>query len=169
MGFPLPPDPFDADRPIRPAVEQARMVDSAPDRVLVPTLGRPREDEALAYALETFPAADIVLLAVIMPLDAPLSEGGILERSEDRQAQAQASATNLLESVADGASDRVRIETIEGRPGTVVPQYAAEEGIDHVVMYGSRTGSTGFLRRFLGRGIAATVVDRTPQPVTVLD
>ncbi|QCW04848.1 universal stress protein [Natrinema pallidum] len=144
------------------------MADSHPDHVLVPTLGRPREDEALAYALETFPAADIVLLAVITPLDAPLSEGGILER-EDRRAQTRASATDLLESVADAASDRVRIETAEGRPGTVVPQYAAEEGIDHVVMYGSRTGSTGFFRRFLGRDIAATVVDRTAQPVTVLD
>ncbi|WP_175417053.1 universal stress protein [Natrinema pallidum] len=153
---------------MRPAVEQARMADSHPDHVLVPTLGRPREDEALAYALETFPAADIVLLAVITPLDAPLSEGGILER-EDRRAQTRASATDLLESVADAASDRVRIETAEGRPGTVVPQYAAEEGIDHVVMYGSRTGSTGFFRRFLGRDIAATVVDRTAQPVTVLD
>ncbi|WP_049900769.1 universal stress protein [Natrinema altunense] len=154
---------------MRPAVEQARMADSHPDRVLVPTLGRPREDEALAYALETFPDADIVLLTVITPLDAPLSEGGILERSEDRRAQARASATDLLESVADAASDRVRIETAEGRPGTVVPQYAAEARIDHVVMYGSRTGSTGFLRRFLCRDIAATVVDRTAQPVTVLD
>jgi len=57
--------------------------------------------------------------------------------------------------------DRVRIETTEGRPGTVVPQYASEEGIDHVVIYGSQSGSTGFLRRFLGRGIAATVVERT--------
>ncbi|WP_222915409.1 universal stress protein [Natrinema sp. SYSU A 869] len=146
------------------------MADSDPDRVLVPTLGRPREDEALAYALETFPDADITLLAVVTPLDAPLSEGGILERSEERTDQARASATELLESVADStATSRVRIETIEGRPGTVVPKYASEEGFDHVVMYGSEMGSTGFLRRFLGRGIAATVVERTAKPVTVLD
>ncbi|PGF15929.1 universal stress protein UspA [Natrinema sp. CBA1119] len=151
---------------------------SAPDRVLVPTLGRPREDEALAYALETFPDAEITLLAVVTPLDAPLSEGGVLERSEDRTSQARASAEELLESVAgsidssdltgSAAADRVRIETAEGRPGTVVPQYASEEGIDHVVIYGSRSRSTGFLRRFLGRGIAATVVERTARPVTVL-
>lgn len=152
------------------ATEWGPMADSTPDRVLVPTLGRPREDEALSYALETFHDADITLLAVVTPLDAPLSEGGILERSEERTSQARASATELLESVVDStATDRVRIETAEGRPGNVVPAHASDEGIDHVVMYGSGTGSTGFLRRFLGRGIAATVVDRTAQPVTVID
>ncbi|QLG49736.1 universal stress protein [Natrinema halophilum] len=145
------------------------MTDFAPDRVLVPELGRPRADEALAYALETFPDAEIVLLAVVTPLDAPLSEGGVLERHEERTAEARASATELLESAADSAAtDRVRIETVEGRPGTVVPRYAANEGIDHVVMIGSGTGSDGFLRRFLGRGIAGTVVERTSRPVTVL-
>ncbi|WP_254762393.1 universal stress protein [Natrinema marinum] len=143
------------------------MVD--PDRVLVPTLGRPRADEALAYAIETFPDAEITLLAVVTPLGAPLSEGGVLERDEERSAEARASATDLLESVAPDATDRVRIETAEGRPANVVPRYASEEGIDHVVMAGSGGGADGFLRRFLGRGIAATVVERTAEPVTVLE
>ncbi|MDS0476128.1 universal stress protein [Natrinema sp. 1APR25-10V2] len=144
------------------------MVD--PDSVLVPTLGRPRADEALSYALETFPDAEITLLAVVTPLGAPLSEGGVLERDEERSAEARASATELLESVADpDATDRVQIETAEGRPANVVPRYASEEGIDHVVMAGSGGGRDGLLRRFLGRGIAATVVERTPEPVTVLE
>jgi len=141
-----------------------------PDRVLVPTLGRPQENEALSYALETFPDAEITLLAVSMPLDAPLSEGGLLERDEERTAQARASAEALLESAADpDTEDRVRIDLAEGRPGTVVPRYASEAGIDHVVMAGDRTRSSGFLRRFLGRDIATTVVERTARPVTVLE
>jgi nucleotide-binding universal stress UspA family protein len=145
------------------------MADTGPDRVLVPTLGRPREDEALAYALETFPDAGITLLAVVTPLDAPLSEGGVLERDAERTAAARASATELLESVADAdAADRVRIETADGRPANGVPRNAATAGVDHVVMAGS-VGRNGFLGRFLGRGIAATVVERTPEPVTVLD
>ncbi|QCC58799.1 universal stress protein [Natrinema thermotolerans] len=152
---------------MRLAPEAQRMSD--PDRVLVPTLGRPREDEALAYALETFSDAEITLLAVVTPLDAPLSEGGVLERDDERTAAARESATELLESVANARPERVRIETAEGRPGTVVPRYASDEGIDHVVLYGSETGSTGFFRRFLGRGIAATVVERTAEPVTVLE
>ncbi|WP_090618426.1 universal stress protein [Natrinema salaciae] len=146
------------------------MVESDPARVLVPTLGRPREDDALAYALETFPDAEIILLSVTTPLDASLSEGGVLERTEERTAAARAAADTLLESVADpDGADRVRIETVEGRPGTVVPRYASEEGIDHVVISGSGRGSAGFFRRFLGRSIAATVVERTAEPVTVLE
>ncbi|WP_148225355.1 universal stress protein [Haloterrigena turkmenica] len=141
-----------------------------PDRVLVPTLGRPREDEALTYALETFPDAEVVLLAVVTPLGAPLSEGGVLERSEERTAQARASAIDLLESVVEPtATARVRVETADGRPGNVIPQYASEASVDHVVMYGHGTETSGFVRRFLGRGIAATVVERTAHPVTVLD
>ncbi|ELZ21659.1 UspA domain-containing protein [Haloterrigena salina JCM 13891] len=144
------------------------MVDS--DRVLVPTLGRPREDEALAYALETFPDAAITLLAVVTPLDAPLSEGGILERSEERTERARTSAADLLESVGDPtAAERVRVETAEGRPRTVVPQYASDADVDHVVMYGHGSDTRGFVRRFLGRGVATTVVERTSRPVTVLE
>ena len=142
----------------------------APDHVLVPTLGGPREDEALAYALETFPDADVTLLAVVTPLDAPLSEGGILERDADRLEQTRQHATALLESIAgDTARERVQIDVLEGRPGTVVPQYASDEAVDHVVMHGHGTTTPGFVRRFLGRGVATTIVERTDEPVTVLE
>lgn len=140
-----------------------------PDRVLVPTLGRPGEDAALTYALETFPDAEVTLLAVVTPLDAPLSEGAVLERGEKRTRQARERATRLLAAVDDPtAADRIRIETAEGRPGTVIPRYAAEADVDHVVMHGHDRSSPDFVRRVLGRGIAATVVERTPTPVTVL-
>ena len=147
---------------------------SDPDRVLVPTLGRPREDEALAYALETFPDAEITLLVVVTPLDAPLSEGGVLERDDERTAQARDRATDLLESVAEAADvssarERVEIEVAEGKPGSVVPARASDEAVDHVVMYGHGSDTSGFVRRLLGRGIASTVVERTTEPVTVLE
>ncbi len=139
------------------------MVD--PDRVLVPTLGRPREEEALEYALENFPDADVTVLAVVTPLDAPLSEGNVLDRRDERTAQTRERAAALVESV--DAADRVQVVTAEGRPGTVVPQFATEGGFDHVVVRGRE--SSWLLRRILGRGIAATLVDRTPVPVTVLE
>lgn len=145
-----------------------------PDRVLVPTLGRPREDEALAYALETFPDADVTLLAVVTPLGAPLSEGGVLERDDERTAQARQRSAELLESVAEAAGipsarERVEIEVAEGKPRTVVPTYASGEAVDHVVMYGHGSDTKGFVRRLLGREIASTVVERTTEPVTVLE
>ncbi|WP_440772540.1 universal stress protein [Natronorubrum sp. DTA28] len=140
------------------------------DHVLVPTLGRPREDEALAYALETFPDAGVTLLAVATPLDARMSEGGILERDDERTTLARERATTLLETIDEPtATERVRLEIAEGRPGTVVPQYASEESVDHVVLYGHRSDTKGFVQRFLGRGIASTVVERTSSPVTVLE
>lgn len=146
------------------------MADSDPDHVLVPSLGRPREDVALEYALETFPDAAVTLLAVVTPLGAPLSEGGVLERDEERTTQARESATDLLASIdTPDAEDSVRIEVSEGRPGTVVPTYASDEDVDHVVMYGHGRETSGFMQRLLGRGIAATVVERTPEPVTVLE
>lgn len=145
------------------------MVDSDPDRVLVPSLGRPGEDEALAYALESFPDADVTLLAVVTPLDAPLSEGGVLERDDDRLEDARETAKTRLDSVAADSTDCVRVEAVAGRPGTVVPRYASDEDIDHVVMYGHGTETSGLVRRFLGRAVATTVVERTDEPVTVVE
>ncbi|NGM68668.1 universal stress protein [Natronolimnobius sp. AArcel1] len=146
------------------------MVTSDPDTILVPTLGRPREDEALVYALETFPDADVTLLAVVTPLDARMSEGGVLERDDERTAAARERASELVATLDQPtAADRVEIDIADGQPGTVVPQYATDHDVDHVVMYGHDTRSSGFVNRFLGRGIATTVVDRTPRPVTVLE
>ncbi|ELZ03144.1 UspA domain-containing protein [Natrialba chahannaoensis JCM 10990] len=142
------------------------MVD--PDTVLVPTLGRPREDEALSYALETFPDANVTLLAVVTPIDAPMSEGGVLERAGERTHEARKRSARLLARIDESAADRVEIHSTAGRPGTVVPRYATDHDVDHVVMYGHDTHSSGLVTRFLGRGVATTVIERTPQPVTVL-
>ncbi|AFZ72719.1 universal stress protein [Natronobacterium gregoryi] len=119
-----------------------------PDHVLVPTLGRPNEDKALAYALETFPDAAVTLLTVVTPLDAPLSEGGVLERDEKRTRRARRHSNDLLESIDTPARERVHLETVEGRPGTVVPKYASAENVDHVVMYGHGVETSSFMRRF---------------------
>ena len=147
------------------------MVDSNPDHVLVPSMGRPGTREALAYALEAFSDAEVTLLSVVTPLDEPLSEGGVLERDEERIEDARRNARELLERVTTdvpSASERVRIETLEGKPGTVIPRYASDELIGHVVMYGHRADVPGFVRRLLGRDVATTVVERTDEPVTVL-
>ncbi|ELY90620.1 UspA domain-containing protein [Natrialba hulunbeirensis JCM 10989] len=142
------------------------MVD--PATVLVPTLGRPREDDALAYALETFPNANVRLLAIVTPLDARMSEGSVLERADERTAEARERAARLLAVVDESAGDRVEIDSTEGQPGTVVPKYATDHDVDHVVMYGHDTRSSGLVARFLGRGVATTVIERTSQPVTIL-
>ncbi|ARS89747.1 universal stress protein [Natrarchaeobaculum aegyptiacum] len=147
------------------------MADPTPEHVLVPSLGRPGAQAALTYALESFPDADVTLLSVVTPIDDPLSEGGVLEHDEDQLATVRETARELLERAATdvpSATDRVRIQVLEGKPGVVVPRYAREEPVDHVVMYGHQPEVSGYVRRLLGRDVTTTVVERTDEPVTVL-
>ena len=139
---------------------------AGPNHVLVPTLGKPGDREALEYALERFPAAEVTVLSVVTPLDEPMSEGGVLERGEERRAQADSQITALLESVA-AESAEIETRVLEGKPGTVVPRYAGEHGVDRVVLSGTET--SGLLRRLLGRDVATTVSNRTAVPVDVVE
>lgn len=139
-----------------------------PAHVLVPTVGKPREVDALEYALEHF-ESDISLLAVVTPLDATMSEGGILERDDERLEGARRQAESLLEAIEVSEDDRhrVTIAATEGRPGNAIPEFASSEGVDHVVMRGR--DASRLARRLLGRDIATTVVERVDVPVTVLE
>ena len=137
---------------------------SRPDRVLVALLGTPDESAALAYALEAFPDAQVTAVAVVTPLDGPMSEGSLLERGDDRIANARERAASVVESVV-GETERVDHVALEGLPGEVIPEYATE--YDHVVVVGPRGSSIA--RRMTGRGVAEKIVDRCEVPVTVFD
>lgn len=138
-----------------------------PERVLVPLVGRPREAEAIEYSLETFPDAELTVLAVIAPIDSTMSEGGVLDRDEERRDAERDRARSLVRSTT-ADPDAVRIVVEDGRPGTVVPRYATETDAEHVVMRG-HDDTRGLVRRLLGRGVATTVFERTSVPVTVLE
>ena len=168
----------------------------SPSDVLVSLVGRPREEEALEYALERFPDASITVLAVVLPIGARLSEGGILEREDEREAAERERARRLLEAAGERAESvertrsgggevgsdggevgsdgertdlpaRVDIVVETGRPGMVVPAFASEHDIDHVVMSGE--DGHWLVRRLLGRDITTTVTNRAPVPVTVVE
>lgn len=49
-----------------------------PDRVLVALDGSPLATDALDFALTIFPHAEITVCNVVVPLDATMSEGGVL-------------------------------------------------------------------------------------------
>lgn len=135
-----------------------------PDHVLVPSLGDADDADALTYALERYPAAAVTLQAVVTPLDSPLSEGRVVEREDERVADARRRAETIVGSVADPS--RVTIEVREGRPTAVVPEYVHAEGIDHVVVSGH---DAGIIERMLGSGIAEAIEERTAVPVTVVE
>lgn len=136
-----------------------------PERVLVTTLGNPDDEAALAYALETFPQAAVTLLAVVVPLDEPVSEGRILERGDERLAEASDRAESVRES--SPAPSRVTVRTHEGPPVEVVPSYAEEHGVDHIVVPGHE--ASDIVRWLVGDGIPRTIEKRSSVPVTVLE
>ncbi|MFC7215049.1 universal stress protein [Saliphagus sp. GCM10025334] len=141
----------------------------APAHVLVPLDGSPLADDALAHALETFDCP-ITVLNVVTPLDAGMSEGGVLEPDEERLEAARARAEKLIRRARRQVSSEERtIETVveTGEPAETILAYVDTEDVDHVVLGGHGGPRMGAVRRLLGT-VATTVVGEAPVPVTVV-
>ncbi|NHN43277.1 universal stress protein [Halorubellus sp. JP-L1] len=142
----------------------------APSHVLVPLDGSPLADAALQHALETFECRTTVL-NVVTPLDASMSEGGLLGDvvDEDREAAAEERANDLVSRATETAAAVGRsVETTveSGEPAETIVAYVSDHDVDHVVM-GGHGGRTGLASRLLGT-VATTVVAEAPTTVTVV-
>lgn len=141
----------------------------APSHVLVPLDGSPLADEALRQALELFDCR-VTVLNVVTPIDATMSEGGILDADEDRRESARDRADRLVERARaqETESDR-RIETVvrDGDPAETVLEYVAAHDVDHIVM-GGHGGERGSIARRLLGTVATIVVSEAPVTVTVV-
>lgn len=141
----------------------------APSHVLVPLDGSPLAREAFSHALETYDCR-ITVLNVVTPLDASMSEGGVLEAGDQRVAEARERADRLVEGAREEAARRDRtIETAVGTgdPAETITEYVGSHDIDHVIM-GGHGGEAGELtRRILGT-VATAVVGEAPVTVTVV-
>ena len=138
-----------------------------PGTVLVALDGSPLATDALDHALTMFHDAEITVLNVSVPLDAMMSEGGVLDDEdvgEDERERAQRIVREATER-ADERGGTVATVTEEGRPAETIVAYAEEHDIDHVVM-GSHGRSD--LSRILLGSVASSVVERSPVPVTVI-
>jgi nucleotide-binding universal stress UspA family protein len=141
----------------------------APSHVLVPLDGSPLADEALVHALETFDCRTTVL-NVIQPLDASMSEGGVLDAGEDRQADARDRADALVDRAERRAAEADRrIETAveTGDPAETIVGYVEDHDVDHVVMGGHGGNRNELARRLLGT-VATVVVGEATVTVTVV-
>ena len=141
----------------------------APSNVLVPLDGSPLSDDALAHALETFDCP-VTVLNVVTPLDASMSEGGILEPDEDRRDEARERANDLVtaaERRAEDAGRSVDVIVETGNPAEVILDYVEANDVDHVVMGGHGGERSGLTRRLLGT-VATAVVGEAPVTVTVV-
>ena len=140
-----------------------------PSHVLVPLDGSPLADEALAHALAVFDCR-ITVLNIVTPLDAGMSEGGILEPDESRQAAAHERAERLIgraktEAAAADRSVDTAVET--GDPAESIVEYAESNDVDHIVM-GGHGGDRGELTRRLLGTVATAVLGEAPVTVTVV-
>jgi len=140
-----------------------------PDNVLVALDGSPLAERALMYALETFPNATITTIYVINPIDSVIDvEAGGLPVAEDWYDTAQERATEIHTTATDRAADHDTVlatVTEVGKPAREILDYAADNGIDQIVM-GSH-GRSGLDRTLLG-SVAETVTRRAQIPVTII-
>jgi len=140
-----------------------------PSHVLVPLDGSPLADDALAHALATFDCP-VTVLNVVTPLDAGMSEGGVLEAAEGRQAAARERADELVADAkhrAEEAGRTVDTAVEAGDPADTILAYVDDHDIDHVVM-GGHGGSRGDLARRLLGTVATKVVGEASVTVTVV-
>jgi nucleotide-binding universal stress UspA family protein len=121
--------------------------------VLVPLDGSPMADDALVHALETY--------------DCP---GGILGQDADRRAAARERADEILKQArrrATAAGREVETTVETGDPAETILDYAADAGVDHIVMGGHGGPRGGVTERLLGT-VATTVVGEAQTTVTVV-
>jgi len=137
-----------------------------PQRVLVPLDGSPQAQEALTYATETFPEAEIVVVHVLNPSAGKTDIEGIMTDTAGVVDEQQQFAQKLFEEARETAGDRiVDSEVLAGRAANEIVKYVADHEIDAIVM-GSH-GRDGAARLLLG-SVSETVVRRSPVPVTVV-
>ena len=140
-----------------------------PAHVLVPLDGSPLADEALAHALAVFDCR-ITVVNIVTPLDAGMSEGGLLEPDASRQAEARRHAERLIERAeakADAADRSVETAVETGDPAETIVDYAASHDVDHIVM-GGHGGDRGEITRRLLGTVATAVLGEAPVSVTVV-
>jgi len=141
----------------------------APSHVLVPLDGSPLADEAFSQALALFDCR-VTVLNVVTPIDASMSEGGILEPGEERRENARDRADRVVERAREQATEADRtIETAvaTGDPAETILEYVSAHDVDHVVMGGHGGERSGLARRLLGT-VATRVVGEAPVTVTVV-
>lgn len=141
----------------------------APGHVLVPLDGSPLADEALSHALETFDCR-VTVLNVVLPLDASMSEGGVLGAGDERVENARERAEALVDGARERAAEVDReVETVveTGDPAETIVEFAETNDVDHVVMGGHGDERGELARRLLGT-VATAVVGKAPVTVTVV-
>jgi nucleotide-binding universal stress UspA family protein len=138
------------------------------ERILLPYDGSPPSKQALEYAFETFPDADVTALYVV---PAPRGYWASFDEPEDRIPRAEKAkerGREILDKAAETAATQghnIETELLIGEPEHVIVAQATGDEFDSIVI-GSH-GREGVSRILLG-SVAEKVVRRSPTPVVVV-
>lgn len=140
-----------------------------PSHVLVALDGSPLADEALRHALAVYDCP-ITVLNVVTPVDAQMSEGGVLEPGQQRQKQAHERAERLIDQAkarATAEQRTIQTQVATGDPVEAITTHVEQHDVDHVVM-GGHGGERGEIATRLLGTVASSVVNEVPTSVTVI-
>lgn len=139
------------------------------DSVLVAMDDSPLSSEALAFAFDTFPDAELTVVHVASPeLDMlPESTEEVFGASLDElDGVGDETAQSVFQTVRDVAGDRdVGVTFLTGEPTRRLIEYADDGGFDHVVL--GTHGRSGISRVLIG-SVAETVLRETTVPTTLV-
>lgn len=145
------------------------------ERILVAVDGSEEAAEALRFAAEEWPDADLTALHVINPADSTTgAEGGFPGAVDQWYESARKRGERILADATDRVDRDVATRLEVGRPTATILDVAGgdEDGegddaepFDHVVL--ASRGRTGLSRVLLG-SVAEGVVRRAEVPVTVV-
>lgn len=143
------------------------------ETIMVPVDGSPLSLRALRYALEKFPEGDVLAIHVSDMYDPGYgTDGTTLDDppfgSDAWQEMERETAEEVLaeaEAVAEEMDREIHTETAIGDPERFIPDYAREEGVEHIVL--GVHGREEEDRQLFGR-VAESVVYRSPVSVTII-
>ena len=135
-------------------------------RVLVPMDGSEMAEQALRYALEAHPDAEVTVLTVVGEPSGMFGEATAIALADDPGASAEEHAEPVLDRAREIAAEYDA--GIETRVGTGHPARAILNRVEEfdTVVVGSHGGSIS--DRLLVGNVAEKVFRRSPVPVTVV-
>jgi nucleotide-binding universal stress UspA family protein len=138
-------------------------------RVLVPMDDSEHAGQALKYALDNFPEAEVSVLHIVGVPSPMMGDATALALSDDIEAAAAERAAPVFERAQRIASDRGReINTVVdvGHPARAIVDRA--EDYDTVVVGAHGADWSRASRQFLVGNVAETVSKRAPIPVVIV-
>ncbi len=138
-------------------------------RILVPMDDSEPAGQALEYALDNFPDADVSVLHVVGVPSPMMGEATGLALADDLEEAAAERAEPVFERAREIATERDReIDTMVGIGHPARNIIARAENYDTIVLGAHGADRSRAIRRFLVGNVAETVSKRAPIPVIIV-